>query len=1115
MSQLTNSYPVFEGNQVLTSSQLNQMVTYLDEQNRLTRVKLIGSGAVCGLELKLDTSVTPPLLNISQGLGISSEGYLISLGDCVINRYRPYQLPSGFPYPPFVDPDTKIQDVTLYELISIDTDIEDGTTANFLNDPSGFLNDKVILLFVETVDSDLKSCLGRSCEDRGMNRTFTTRGLLVSKSDLDQKIIPRTCTPNGTLNARYDLPKFIMRNPRFEPGAVQVTNYNEFSKNYVNQVLGNGFISDFSPSNNTLYQSLFNALRQTYTDFASILAPVYNNSNPFAGLPNVAWTNFLNQQSSGPRYLGVQYFYDFIKDLILGYNEFYDSAFELMSECCPDMNCFPQHLLLGEVIGGGTCTPSTYRNYFAPSPAVVENTDALERLIMLHKRMVLMTQKFNLNIINNPSTTPTPPGLLGQPLLITPSNEKRDPLGDRAIPYYYKIDEESSIGTLEENWSYTFIRECLFRHGLRPLAYGNQNVVQTQDQGPVSTPLFYDTDPYNFLRIEGAIRQDYTAVEQELSTLRSRFNLPFNFITLRLSGEPFDDIKERCNFDDLKTQYMVTRTKLMDLSCSLFEKIAVRNNDGVRLKPLPSYITALLRQANSGEAVLGSVTQTQIGWQMLPATEVEVALRQEEDTLPTQNMEALFVTGVTEAQMTQLPIFAPRRTLSQAIAYFQSNLLELARKLNSLCGEMLPFDFNEFDFGYTGKTPNDKSGFIQTYLSAKQYAINANVALNQIFDLIERSRTQSNSPGLYSNVVLYFNGFISSMDGLIADSEYKTLTNLYYLFQYRLQYLRVNDPRLFSNFIRKHPGISHQAGVPKGGTYILLVNGNPVEVSAPSRDFAVGINRRLKDLEVEAALLRFKTIKSFEDEQKLQRIQGERIQLAKTQLELASGVLFTFTPSMPVLNALNANQVIADFALPYLIDCDCTCDEIPPPTSENALNIPAISAPFVAQYSPGDFAYANAITIVDLNLNLTPAVAALTADPAPVNRSMIIDVKDALQYDTEQYSAQQVRLYVVNQKGVRQDYKTDPCSSGCSSKQQQVGQISTFNHPNNPGNTVQYGTAGVVVNDGISTSLYYEPLPEFKGVDSFYYIFDIVDLKSGEVLQTGTRSVVTVEVGCS
>ena len=37
MSKVIKTYPIFEGSQVLTSAQLNQMTAYLDQQNRLTR----------------------------------------------------------------------------------------------------------------------------------------------------------------------------------------------------------------------------------------------------------------------------------------------------------------------------------------------------------------------------------------------------------------------------------------------------------------------------------------------------------------------------------------------------------------------------------------------------------------------------------------------------------------------------------------------------------------------------------------------------------------------------------------------------------------------------------------------------------------------------------------------------------------------------------------------------------------------------------------------------------------------------------------------------------------------------------------------------------------------
>lgn len=1084
MSQLINSYPVFEGNQVLTSSQLNQMTAYLDEQNRLTRVKLIGSGVVCGLELGVELTANPPLIKISQGIGVTSEGYLMSTGDCTLNRYRTYTLPSGLVYLPFVDPDTRQQDVELFELLSIDQNVNGEPGINFLNVPADFLSDKVVMLFYEALDDDSRSCLGKSCDDRGMNRVFTLRKLLVSISDLENKIIPRTCIPDKQNNTKYNLPRFIIGEPHFQPNTPQSTSYNEFSQNYVQQILNNTFKSDFLPSNVTLYDALFDALRQTYTDFAGVLAPVYG-SNPFAGLPNLTWTSFLNQQSSGPRYLGVQYFYDFIKDLILAYNEFYDAAFALMSECCSDMDCFPMHLLLGEVIADNNGLPSKYRNYFTPSQAITGSTDALDRLVMLHKRMVLMTKKFNLSIVNNPSTTPVPPGTLGQPVLITPSNEKRDPLSMRSIPYYYLLhEEEAGLGSLEDNWSYKFIKECLFYHGLKPLAYGNQDIVQTTNQGPVKTPLYYDSDPFNFLRIEGAIRQHYLDVEDELDSLRSRFNLPFNFLTVRLSGEPFDDIEKRCNFDDIRTQYLMLRDRLKEMSVNLFNRIAVVNRV-VQLKPAPPFFAPFIAQANSGADEKGSVIQPQIGWasasrNVSKSTEAgEATEAKSAEPAPAQRITL---------DVQQLPVFATRRSMSEATSYLQTNLLELAQALNALYTQMLPFDFNEFDFGYTGTTPNQEEGFIQTYNSAQQFAINVTVGQNQVLDLVTRSKTLSNTPGLYANLVSYFDSYKAPLASFIGNTDYKALTTLYYLYQYRLGYLKQNDITLFSNFIKKHPGIKHQAGVPMGGTFIMVVSGNPVEISQPTRQYAVAVNQQIKALQVGLAQAKYQPAKSFAQQRQVKAMQAQLLSLSNIQLSLSGNVPVT---SRPAPNLLDGDQVIADFTLPYLISCDCSCDEIPAPTSESSINMPALTAPYIATYSPGDYAYAKGV--------MKSTGAAL----------MFIDVSDALQFDRDIYTDSNIKLYLVNRNGTRVAYNFVIPPDGQSMQQ---SLMPTYNFPNNPANTQQHGTAGIAYQNG-KWLLTYVPVTGFTGIDSFSYSFDLIEPTRQTVLQSGTTSVVTVNVG--
>ena len=1059
MSQLLNSYPIFEGNQVLTSTQLNQMVAYLDEQNRLTRAKLIGTGIVCGLEVTLDEITSPPLIYISKGMGITSQGYLATLGDCVMNRYKVYNLPDGVSYPPFEDPFTKAQDVALYELITTDAQVLPSDNAKYLNDPSGFLDDKVVMLFIECADIDLKSCLGKSCDDRGKDRVFTLRKLLISKSDLDLKVFPRTCAQTSLFSEKYDLPEIIMQRVLFDPLSQHSSNYFKFSENYVNAVKGNQFVSPFNTLQTNLYEKLFDALRQTYTDFSAILAPVYS-TNPFNGLPGTAWTNFLNGGfTPGPRFLGVQYFYDFINDLILAYNEFREKAFDLMSECCMNMNCFPKHLLLGALFEDTTtCKPSIYRHGFVISPAFNNQSQLLEETLMLFKRMVLMTRRFNLSIINNPSTTPIPPAILGQPVFITPSNEKRDPLSERSIPYYFDIHTpDGDLGTLEESWNFEFIKYCLFSKGLKPLGYGNQDIVQSQNQGPVKTPLYFDIDKYNFLRIEGAIRQNYANVVTEIESLKKRFDLPFNVLTLRLSGPPLDNINERCDFDDLRTEYGSLCQQIRSVMLHLFDRFARVSQEGVVLKPLPTFFTELTTHANSGQW-WGSVTQAQTG--EIPGS----------------------------APGLKIPVFAPERTMTQALADLNSNLLQMCTQLARIHQQMLPFNLSDFKFGYTGLIPDAVPGFIQTYTSAMQFAMNVKVDFIQIFDLINRSTKIRNTPELYFNLSAWRTEIMQMLEKFITDGSPKSMMLLNYTYQYRLQFIKNNDQTLFSNFIKKHPGIQHMAGVKRGGTYILLINGDSIAVDVPQRDYAVAQIRELQFKKVEREKIEAKSFKSPDDELHLNALDYEILQLSGIQESLAVG-----TPVQQI--AIDPYQVIADFTLPYLCCCDCECEEVRHPVNAAQLNMPVIAYPFYVEYSLGDYAYPK-----DLMKGRSNAAEG----------AVVIDVIAAAQFD-HIYSPVNTRIYLIDKFG-NLVYYTIP-QERTSDEFWNLAFMSTYNYPNDPANATKYGTANLRISTtGNPPLIVYTPVPGFKGVDSFYYIFEVTVPGGNGTLRRSGMGKVTINV---
>jgi hypothetical protein len=176
MIPANKEYPVFEANQVLTATHLNTLEKYLDEQNRLTRAALHGIGIVCGLEVSIDDTRT--ILTISKGYGITSEGYpgIVGNEDFVASRYQEFTVPDNYP---IFSKDHK-NNYSLQELL--DAGHDDYNTGTPLT--KEILEKKVVLLFVEILEKDLKNCSATSCDDLGLKVQIKTRMLLVSETEL-------------------------------------------------------------------------------------------------------------------------------------------------------------------------------------------------------------------------------------------------------------------------------------------------------------------------------------------------------------------------------------------------------------------------------------------------------------------------------------------------------------------------------------------------------------------------------------------------------------------------------------------------------------------------------------------------------------------------------------------------------------------------------------------------------------------------------------------------------------------------------------------------------------------------------------------------------------------
>ena len=87
LEEITTGYSVFEKDQVLTHDQLNSVPNYFDDQTRLTRVKLLGVGIVCGLRVSAQVGN----VNVTKGAGLTSDGDLLYLAaDTVFDKFKLY-----------------------------------------------------------------------------------------------------------------------------------------------------------------------------------------------------------------------------------------------------------------------------------------------------------------------------------------------------------------------------------------------------------------------------------------------------------------------------------------------------------------------------------------------------------------------------------------------------------------------------------------------------------------------------------------------------------------------------------------------------------------------------------------------------------------------------------------------------------------------------------------------------------------------------------------------------------------------------------------------------------------------------------------------------------------
>lgn len=544
LDNITTQYRKFNENQALTEGQLNEFIDYFEDQDRLSRTRLSGVGVVCGFRSEYvdfilqpensrgiesrpgDVDLENPLqtIMITQGVGVTTDGDLITLRqkednpsevsiDFETKNYRYYKNYSDkLEYQHFRIEDKQIPLLELFtekELKDAGANIADYKPVSNLSN----INDKIILLYLESYSNDESPCEDADCDNTGAEQVSNLKVLLADSASVSA-LIARGDAKDTIYKAHNAYEELFDHLPKIEAKRVildaDTTSASKLKTKFRDASDAVAELSDGFNAIASTFKVNVNLGGQSLTDkLTSLLLPLATRVEDY------------------------QYRYDLLKDLIDTYNEIKGLILHLDVECCPGITSFPKHLMLGAV--GTTLELGKYapfRHGFYNSPVTTNDDENYERVVMLTNRFVQKLNGFQSYV---------------GPIKITPSNLYVR-LGDKAIPYYYNVDKP-----LLAQWNFEKTKTDRETYNL---SYHTNNLA---GEGFVQDPLNYNIDNNDFYRIEGHLGLPYKTALQNINDLKAKYGLAFDVIALVLQkgekpGEEVPVKEKTVSIDDLRKQ---------------------------------------------------------------------------------------------------------------------------------------------------------------------------------------------------------------------------------------------------------------------------------------------------------------------------------------------------------------------------------------------------------------------------------------------------------------------------------------------------------------------------------------------------------------------------------
>jgi len=391
-------------------------------------------------------------------------------------------------------------------------------------------------------------------------------------------------------------------------------------------------------------------------------------------------------------------------------------------------------------------------------------TSPADEVVTLFRRLVEISQKFT----DTPSLRERTDRAIDDQIRITPSRQGAAPLSTRCIPYYYDF---TGTPPLYQLWS-----PALTAQG-RP--HHNQGYRCNEYAPPappfVKAPLSFDLEPFDFFRVEGHLGKDFRAVLATLLAARDTFRLPFDVVALR-TGTPegsqeVDLTAHACRFQDLDAAYRMLRE---ELSC--LARKCVTSVGRTKLQ------TAVEFERPTGTTIQYSAAVTRV--MGLPFEEAQKKLRVQPNTV----LAAYFDNRVNYGDV---PLM---RTGESAVVNAAFTVFENLDRLTSLLAERLE-DVDWVEFEKTVQRLQKLSEDISHEGSGEAGGedLTWDELNRQIVSVVFACRLE---------------GFLTLRDEYLRRVE------------------QIRKLAAFEGYAEEHPAIQHKAGVPVGGTLVLVYHGS-------------------------------------------------------------------------------------------------------------------------------------------------------------------------------------------------------------------------------------------------------------------------------------------------